>query len=155
MPKRRSGLRDDNIRDLLEDLELDEIGGDDLELPDWDFGDEDDDDVEVQEEITYINGLETVRYVRPVTPNSDSDDDLIPATPPAAGCTGTAGHVASHAAGRASGRASDHGASHAAGRASGHVAGQAAGHASGDAAGNASGTEDINGEEMTPSSTNR
>lgn len=63
-------LQDDGIRELLEDLEVDDLGSEDgLELPDWEFEEAEEYGMEVQEEVTYINGLEVVRYVRPPPPS--------------------------------------------------------------------------------------
>lgn len=63
MPRRKSGLQEDGIRELLEDLDVEDIGGDNLELPDWDFGEDDDVQEQEQEEVTFVNGLEVVRAI--------------------------------------------------------------------------------------------
>jgi len=59
---RRRRLEDDGIRDLLEDLELEDLGEEDMELPDWGWGE---DNVEILEEVTYVNGVEVARIEHP------------------------------------------------------------------------------------------
>ena len=80
MARRKGGLQDDGIRDLLEDLEVEDLGeDDDLGPLDWDWGDEDDDEMGVKvTEVTFSNNVEVARHPVPGTGTSPANRYLYP-----------------------------------------------------------------------------
>ena len=82
MARRKAGLKDDGIRDLLEDLEVEDLGeDDDLGHLDWDWGDDDDDDDERGVrviEVTLRDNVEVARHPVPGTLTSPANRYLYP-----------------------------------------------------------------------------